>query len=130
MQKKHDDQSRTLNPSVISDADQAATTTEKGREGMSEPRCGAVVGRVEGYVYLCGYPPGHTGDHKYDPPLIGAPKAPSDPVTDDEMAEAMRTLGGSFVQRLGKAWCAADAINRAKILATWPEYVKEWELYT
>jgi len=35
-----------------------------------------------------------------------------DPVTDYEMAEAMRTYGGSFVQCLGRAWHHADESNR------------------
>jgi hypothetical protein len=49
-----------------------------------------------------------------------------DPVTDFEMAEAMQRYGGSFVQCLGMLWMRADVINRAKILATWPEYCAEY----
>ena len=48
-------------------------------------------------------------------------KQESAPVTDFEMAEAMRTFGGSFVQCLGRAWHHADEVNRAKILSTWAD---------
>ncbi len=40
--------------------------------------------------------------------------------------EAMKRLGGSFVQHLGWAARYADSENHAKIKATWPEY---WAKY-
>ena len=49
-----------------------------------------------------------------------------EPVTDFEMAEAMTKYGGSFCQHLGSLWYHADPENRAKILATWPDYCAEY----
>lgn len=40
--------------------------------------------------------------------------------------EAMRTYGGAFVKALGQLWWQADQINKAKILATWPDYFREY----
>lgn len=47
-------------------------------------------------------------------------------VSDDEMAEAMRRYGGSFVRTLAALLHCADDDNRARILATWPEYCAEY----
>jgi hypothetical protein len=47
-------------------------------------------------------------------------------VTDFEMAEAMIAFGGGFVSHLGSLWMRADETNRAKILATWPEYCETY----
>jgi hypothetical protein len=49
-----------------------------------------------------------------------------DTITDFEMAAAMAEFGGSFAQVLGRAWQVADEINRAKIVATWPDYCAEY----
>lgn len=43
------------------------------------------------------------------------------------VAEAMRTYGGSFVKALGEMLQHADAQNRAKVKATWPEYWDQYE---
>ena len=45
---------------------------------------------------------------------------------DYAMAEAMMLRGGSFVQALGKAWYCADARNRARLIAAFPDYVAEY----
>ncbi len=45
-------------------------------------------------------------------------------MTDDELetVEAMIRYGGGFVHALGHAWRLADAPNRARLLAAFPEY--------
>ena len=48
------------------------------------------------------------------------------PISDREMAEAMVRYGGSFVVHLGQAFLFADGINRAKILATRPDYCQQY----
>jgi hypothetical protein len=48
-------------------------------------------------------------------------------ITDDDVAAAMRTRGGSFVKKLGELWPLADSDNQRRIKAVWPEY---WETYT
>ena len=48
------------------------------------------------------------------------------PITDDDIVRAMEIFGGSFVVTLGKLWHRADAVNRARIKATWPDV---WEHY-
>lgn len=57
------------------------------------------------------------------------PPSDPDPVSDDEMADAMQMFGGAFVQYLGALWHHADSINRAKILATWPDLANEYRGY-
>jgi len=49
-----------------------------------------------------------------------------DEITDYQIADAMKAIGGSFVRALGLAWFAADLINREKLKAAFPEY---WEEY-
>lgn len=41
--------------------------------------------------------------------------------------ENMQRYGGSFASNLGKAMHHADSINRAKIIATWPELIDEYK---
>ena len=41
-------------------------------------------------------------------------------------ALAMRTYGGSFVQKLGAAFAAADDLNRMILIQAWPDY---WNSY-
>ena len=48
-------------------------------------------------------------------------------MTDEQIVAAMVSLGGSFVQRLGLLYGWADAENRARIKAAWPEYWREYE---
>jgi hypothetical protein len=48
-------------------------------------------------------------------------------ITDYDVAEAMAVYGGSFIKNLAGCVRTADAINLAKIKATWPEY---WATYT
>jgi hypothetical protein len=38
----------------------------------------------------------------------------------------MIEYGGTFVERLGRAWIAADSDNQARLKAAFPEY---WEEY-
>ena len=52
--------------------------------------------------------------------------AMTDAVSDDEMAQAMHRYGGSFVRTLAALLHCADDDNRARILATWPEYCAEY----
>lgn len=47
-------------------------------------------------------------------------------VTEYEVAQAMITFGGSFVACLGQAWHAADEANRARLLAAFPDVVREY----
>jgi hypothetical protein len=49
-----------------------------------------------------------------------------DAVDDEDVAEAMRKCGGSFVHILGELWAAGDPANRALIKTTWAEY---WTKY-
>ena len=49
-----------------------------------------------------------------------------DEITDYQIADAMKAIGGSFVRLVGQAWFAADLINREKLKAAFPEY---WEEY-
>jgi len=48
--------------------------------------------------------------------------------TEEDYAtvEAMTIFGGSFVVALAHACRQADAVNLAKIKATWPEYWAEY----
>lgn len=46
--------------------------------------------------------------------------------TDNEIAQAMITWGGSFVQRLGQLYGWADEDNRRRLKAAFPEY---WQKY-
>lgn len=48
-------------------------------------------------------------------------------MTDYAVVEAMRALGGSFVQALAEAFIHADPENVAKLKAAFPD---EWHLYT
>jgi hypothetical protein len=109
MQKKKDDQSRLVEPQPGS----ITADLRADDRGGSHPFVSASYGSR--WCKTCGQ---DEADHVHDPP--------SDPVTDFEMAEAMRTMGGSFVSALAEAWFRADPINRAKILATWPEYCAEY----
>ena len=46
------------------------------------------------------------------------------PMTDSEVLNTFRTAeqhGGNFMTHLARAGIAADPINRAKLLRTWPE---------
>lgn len=49
-----------------------------------------------------------------------------DPVSDYEIAEAMRKYGGGFVAALGEAWFRGDDDNRFKLLRAFSEYVEEY----
>jgi len=49
-----------------------------------------------------------------------------DEITDYQIADAMKAIGGSFVRTLGQLWFMADLINREKLKAAFPEY---WEEY-
>lgn len=49
-----------------------------------------------------------------------------DPVSDYEIAEAMQFFGGSFVAALGYAWHRGDDVNRATLMAAFPEYVEQY----
>lgn len=57
---------------------------------------------------------------------INREQAQQNTVTDFDMAEAMRNFGGSFAIRLADLWQHADEINRAKILAAWPDECEEY----
>ena len=48
------------------------------------------------------------------------------PDEEFETVEAMKALGGSFVQALALTYEKADNINRAKIIRAWPD---EWRRY-
>ena len=45
---------------------------------------------------------------------------------DDETLRAMECYGGNFVWLLAQLYRAADEDNRARILASWPEYIKKY----
>ena len=45
---------------------------------------------------------------------------------DSEVLEAMYRYGGGFVQALARCFSAADADNRSRLLAAFPEL---WEKY-
>jgi len=45
---------------------------------------------------------------------------------DDDVLIAMTRCGGSFVQQLAVLIQRADDINRAKLLAAFPEYIEEY----
>jgi len=45
----------------------------------------------------------------------------------NDIAQAMRDHGGSFVCALGIAWQRADPVNREKIERTWTD---EWAAYS
>ncbi len=47
-------------------------------------------------------------------------------MNDHEIAHAMLTYGGSFVQALGRAFLAADAENRETLRNAYPELVMEY----
>lgn len=57
----------------------------------------------------------------------GGEHLPDVGITDEDVVDAMRRFGGSFVQALAQCHRLADAVNKEKIKATWPEY---WERYT
>ena len=63
----------------------------------------------------------HVGDC-----LCAACENARQPVSDYEMACAMKMYGGSFVSRLGELWFAADGVNKAKLVAAFPEYVADY----
>ena len=46
---------------------------------------------------------------------------------DEDTIGAMMTFGGGFVEQLARLYQSADANNRARIQAAWPEY---WQRYT
>lgn len=46
---------------------------------------------------------------------------------DEQIVEAMRVYGGSFVKALALAYYHGDERNQAKIKATWPEYWAEYD---
>ena len=48
------------------------------------------------------------------------------PISNVEIAHAMKRYGGSFVYAIGKAILSADPTNLQKIRNTWPE---EWQEY-
>lgn len=43
-----------------------------------------------------------------------------------QMAENMRTYGGSFVKALAECFVRADGSNLDKLINTFPEYVKQY----
>lgn len=45
----------------------------------------------------------------------------ADLITDQDVATAMRELGGSFSSALARAWLLGDDVNRQKIQAAFPE---------
>lgn len=49
-------------------------------------------------------------------------------MSDTQIIDAMVESGGGFVSALGNAARRADAVNLAKIKATWPEYWEKYEL--
>ena len=46
---------------------------------------------------------------------------------DEDTIGAMLQFGGGFVVQLARLYQSADANNRARIQAAWPEY---WQRYT
>lgn len=46
---------------------------------------------------------------------------------DEDTIGAMMQFGGGFVEQLARLYHRADADNRARIQAAWPEY---WQRYT
>ena len=46
---------------------------------------------------------------------------------DEDTIGAMIQFGGGFVEQLARLYHRADADNRARIQAAWPEY---WQRYT
>lgn len=50
----------------------------------------------------------------------------ADRITDADVAHAMSTYGGSFVQALAQAWLRGDPVNRDRIRVAFPEY---WTQY-
>ena len=47
-------------------------------------------------------------------------------MTDYAVIEAMRALGGSFIQALAEAFHRADPYNTAKLKAAFPDYWQEY----
>jgi len=47
-------------------------------------------------------------------------------MNDEEIVVAMARYGGGFVSLLAKLYRQADADNRARIKAAWPEYFRKY----
>jgi len=47
-------------------------------------------------------------------------------IKEYDVTEAMILYGGSFVQQLGKLLRAADAENKSRLVAAFPEFIKEY----
>jgi hypothetical protein len=47
--------------------------------------------------------------------------------TESEIISAMRTFGGSFVERLAEAFQFADDVNRARLRVAFPEVWSQYE---
>lgn len=45
---------------------------------------------------------------------------------DYEIAQMMRTYGGSFVKKLAECFLSADGINRVRVKGAFPDY---WQAY-
>jgi hypothetical protein len=59
-------------------------------------------------------------------PASGNATAPPSTPDDYAVSLAMKAMGGSFVQQLGRLCDYADRDNIARIKATWPEYWAEY----